>query len=177
MKIFAAILGIVLLLLSATFIYLFYNLPDQSVEIDLVDTTETYIDESDRTIVVQYNESKTAAKVTFLDETFDLTQGEVDDGQQYASVNQLVVLLIDDETATFDIGGNVISAVLVTPETMGESEPEIEQPVAVVDTPEVIVVEPEAIAVVDVPVLGQRCVDSDTVDCAALEAAANQMVR
>jgi len=29
----------------------------------------------------------------------------------------------------------------------------------------------ESIAVVDVPVLGQRCVDSVTVDCAALEAA------
>ena len=162
-----ALLGVVLVLVSAGFVYYFVTLPETPVVTVYEEETFVFVDGNGGELTVQYDESAELALVTFADTEYELLQVAAGTGTRYESSNGLVVFTEQLGEARLEVAGELV-AVGVLPETVPLDEGVIG---TVTDLQPVVL---DGIAVVDVPVLGQRCVDSATVDCAALEAAARQ---
>jgi len=162
-----ALLGVVLVLVSAGFVYYFVTLPEAPVVTVYEEEIFVFVDAEGAELTVQYDESAELALVTFADTEYELMRVTSESGARYESLNELVVFTEQQGEARLEVAGELV-AVGVLLETVPLDEGVIG---TVTDQQPVVL---DGIAVVDVPVLGQRCVDSATVNCAALEVAARE---
>ena len=152
------------MIISVWFGYTYVTLPAEPTEVTYVGETSVFTNDSQE-LTVQYDESADAARVTYDDNQYELARVQSASGTRYQSGNGLVVFTEHQGEARLEIGGDTVLIGRLV-----RTESNLSEDTSVVETVEHVRV--ESIEVVDVPVLGQRCVDSATVDCAALEAAA-----
>jgi len=163
----AIVVGIVLVLVSAGFFYVFVTLPDEPESVVYLDESFTFVGSENEELVVSYDQSADFARVSFADNQYELERMVSGSGTRYESSNGLVVFTEHQEEARLEVDGELVVTAQLADGRLADSviEPE--------DVTDLGTVERNDIEVVDVPVLGQQCVDSETVDCAALEAAAS----
>ena len=161
----AVVVGVVLLVVSMGFIYVMTTLPAEPAPTVYVDESFEFVDAQGSEITVEYDESADFARVTFADNQYELSRVASGSGTRYESANGLVVfsehqgevrLEVGDQPVVVGFARGADLAALGTTEQLTDLD----------------VVEVDQIEVVEMPVLGQRCVDGPTIDCAALEAAA-----
>ena len=166
MKLFVGLLGVVLVVVTGWFVYTWVSVPNESIPVVYTEEIFVFADSEAQQLVVQYDESGEFALVLFNNNEYELMLVASESGARYESRNGLVVFTQQLGQGQLELGGEVViaggllegsEAIAVIEERMIDGES------IAIDT----------IKVVNVPVLGQRCVDSVTVDCAELEAAAN----
>ena len=163
----AIVVGLVLVLVSAGFFYVFVNLPDEPESVVYLDESFTFVSSEDEDLTVWYDQSADFARVSFADNEYELERTVSGSGARYESSNGLVVFTEHQEEARLEVDGELVVTAQLADGRLADSVIEAE------DVTDLGAVERNDIEVVDVPVLGQQCVDSATVDCAALEAAAS----
>lgn len=166
----AVFLGIVLVLLSALFVYFYMTTPAQPLTPEYVGETFVFTGIAGEELAVQYDESADYALVTFAGTQYELLRVATGSGARYESGNGQVVFTEHQGEARLVVGEEIM--IVATEQVVVQSEEStidtsVDFRTVVVEMQDMV----EVIEVVDVPVLGQRCVDSVTVDCAALEAA------
>jgi len=161
------VVGMMLLVVSAGFFYVYVTLPDEPQSVVYLDETFTFTSSEGEELVVSYDQSADFALVSFAGNEYELERRVSGSGTRYSSSNGLVVFTEHQGEVRLEVGSDLLVIAQPTDNRLAD---------AVIDMQDVVdleAVEPNEIKVVDVPVLGQRCVDSETVDCAALEAAAS----
>jgi len=162
----AVLVGVVLIFLSAGFIYVMITAQDEPVVTTYVDETFVFVDSSGEEIAVQYDYSAEFAKVTYAGNVYELNRVESASGVEYQTSNGRVIFFERQGEARLEISDEVVVIGLrETPDSTPDTTTE--------DVTDLSPVVTDPIEVIAVPVLGQQCVDSATVDCAALEAAAS----
>ena len=161
------VVGMLLVLVSAGFFYVFVTLPDEPEPVVYVDESFTFVSPEDEELVVSYDQSADFVRVSFADNEYELERMVSGSGTRYESSNGLVVFTEHQEEARLEVDGELVVTAQLSDGRLDDSVIEAE------DIADLGAVERNDIEVVDVPVLGQQCVDSETVDCAALEAAAS----
>jgi membrane-bound inhibitor of C-type lysozyme len=165
----AIVVGLVLVLVSAGFFYVFVNLPDEPEPVVYLDESFTFVSCEDVDLTVWYDQSADFARVSFADNEYELERTVSGSGARYESDNGLVVFTEHQGEARLEVDGELTVIAQRTDTSLIENDTAItDEDVTDVDSEE-----RNDIEVVDIPILGQQCVDSETVDCAALEAAAS----
>ena len=163
------VVGMLLVLVSAGFFYVYVTLPDEPESIVYLDESFTFIDSDGEELVVSYDQSAEFANVSFKGNEYELERTVSGSGSRYTSNNGLVVFTEHQGEASLAVDGDMVVIAQLLDRELAD---------AVIDTEgatDLDMVERNEIPVANVPVLGQRCIDSETVDCAALEAAASAM--
>ena len=163
------VVGMLLVLVSAGFFYVYVTLPDEPESIVYLDESFTFVDSDGEELVISYDQSSEFASVSFKGNEYELEQTVSGSGTRYTSNNGLVVFTEHQGEASLAVGGDLVVVAQLAGEQLAEAD------IAIEDVTDLDSVERNEIPVADVPVLGQRCIDSETVDCAALEAAASAM--
>jgi hypothetical protein len=191
---FVVMIGVVLVVATAGFVYVAVTTPEAPTEIVYSDETFVFINDAGESVSIQYDETAKSALVKYAENEYRLTRDETSTGTRYESGNGLVVFTEQDGEARLGIDDQtVIVGVLQDLEPgddaptdqasddlvladQGSSEGDMSAGEVTVATDAEGDVETAAqtdgVPVASVPVLGQRCVDGPTVDCAALKAAA-----
>jgi len=157
-------LGIILVVVSAGFLYYMLTLPQEPANTVFEDERFVFVNQADEELTVQYDESAEVALVTFADNSYELQRAVSGSGTRYQSDNELVVLTEHQAEVRLTIDGQEVMVGTLAPQ---DADIQVLEERSIEPVSDLI----ESVEVVDIPVLGQRCVDSATVDCAALQAA------
>jgi len=165
MKKIAALVGAILILVTAGYIFVLTTLIQEPEEIMYAEETLTFIGAEESILAIQYDETADFALVQFEGNQYELMRVRSASGARYESNNGLVVFWEQRDETRLEIEGQPVFVKI-------EPEPELDILLDINDaTTEEIEQAPveievvEAIEVVDVPALGLRCEDTDIVDC------------